>query len=192
MSEKFVCLTYDQVRSIFSGQLKFIDFTLEYLVRSYHPRSSLVLELIPNRYAVGDLLWVKESWAYSDDSSIFQRSYRYRGDYESPNEVGCKWRSSVHMPRAAARLFLRVNDIVVKKDEWGNPCCWQVCVHPICVFPSEVGVQKELCDFPTRMPWCLTYCKDISKKFRLIDGRKKLVGVKGQLCPKLQGIVECF
>ena len=59
-------------------------------------------------YIVGDILWVRETWA----KDPFGDGYIY------PTEVpgaGQKWRPSIHMPREAARIFLRVTDVRVER-----------------------------------------------------------------------------
>lgn len=57
----------------------------------------------------GDTLWVRETWAPGGAPGT-QAAYRYRadGDFLSPGE---KWRPSIHMPRAAARLTLQVTRV---------------------------------------------------------------------------------
>lgn len=55
-------------------------------------------------YQPGDTLWVRETWA----KDPFGDGYIY------PTEVGGagqKWHPSIHMPKEAARLFLRVTDV---------------------------------------------------------------------------------
>ena len=56
----------------------------------------------------GDILWVRETWA----KDPFGDGYIY------PTEVGGagqKWHPSIHMPKEAARLFLRVTDVRVER-----------------------------------------------------------------------------
>lgn len=56
----------------------------------------------------GDILWVRETWA----KNPFGDGYIY------PTEVpgaGQKWKPSIHMPREAARLFLRVTGVRVER-----------------------------------------------------------------------------
>lgn len=65
-------------------------------------------ETIKAPYWTGDILWVRETWA----KDPFGDGYIY------PTEVpgaGQKWRPSIHMPREAARIFLRVTDIRAEK-----------------------------------------------------------------------------
>jgi len=70
--------------------------------------------LMPNKYAApykpGDILWVRETWKpdYHDEDGY---CYKADGDREMyPNNL-LHWRPSIHMPRAAARIFLRVTDV---------------------------------------------------------------------------------
>lgn len=88
----------------------------------------------------GDILYVRETWAfmrcincdgdyrrpendppcydtqaveYDDGDSISDGCFIYRAGYSEPQRI-C-WRPSIHMPKAAARIFLRVTDVNV---EW--------------------------------------------------------------------------
>jgi hypothetical protein len=87
----------------------------------------------PSPYGgVGDTLWVRETWAIHfmfDDLSPAaayaqhpdNRWYRADGD-DALSDRGCpasgrrgKWRPSIHMPRAASRLTLRVTSVRVER-----------------------------------------------------------------------------
>ena len=60
------------------------------------------------KYRTGDILWVRETWAKDP----------FRDGYIYPTEIpgaGQKWRPSIHMPREAARIFLRVTDVRVER-----------------------------------------------------------------------------
>ena len=59
----------------------------------------------------GDILWVRETWAE------MPYGYVYRADEEEPEGWDCddRWRPSIHMPRDAARIFLRVKDVRVER-----------------------------------------------------------------------------
>ena len=62
----------------------------------------------------GDILWVRETWQRSFDFGGWQ--YEYRADYEDDDPLRLygmyvTWRPSIHMPREAARLFLRVTGV---------------------------------------------------------------------------------
>ena len=67
-------------------------------------------------YHPGDILYVREAWQYmgavSADSRIADR-YIYKADWSGEKPIA--WRPSIHMPREAARLFLRVTDVRVER-----------------------------------------------------------------------------
>lgn len=92
------------------------------------------------RYKVGDLLYVRETFCeYIADHVIDGVRFAYKAN-STPNseeariELGYKWSPSIHMPKEAARIFLRVTGVrcerlqdcgnVQAKDE-GFTCCTQ-------------------------------------------------------------------
>lgn len=91
-------------------------------------------------YKPDDILYVRETWCeYDADHVIDGQKYAYRADAtlaseEARRELGYKWKPSIHMPKEAARIFLRVTDVRVErlqdcgnmqaKDE-GLNCCAQ-------------------------------------------------------------------
>lgn len=58
-------------------------------------------------YKPGDILWVRETWCK------MPYGYAYRADSEMPTgwDRYDRWRPSIHMPREAARIFLRVTEV---------------------------------------------------------------------------------
>jgi len=59
---------------------------------------------------VGDLLWVRETWG------TWRNEYYYKASTELGDEV-CKWKPSIHMPKAAARIWLKIEEIRVERLE---------------------------------------------------------------------------
>lgn len=66
------------------------------------------------RYKPGDVLWVRETWGENPAFGI-----QYRADWSDGAcpymECDDKWRPSIHMPKEAARIFLRVKDVRVER-----------------------------------------------------------------------------
>lgn len=60
-------------------------------------------------YAPGDVLWVRETWAQVNGV------YYYRADDRDNLGVFGGWCPSIHMPREAARIWLRVTRIRVER-----------------------------------------------------------------------------
>ena len=65
----------------------------------------------------GDILWVRETWCKNENpNSPNYGGYEYYADYEGAHcQSLIKWRSPIHMPRKAARIFLKVKNIRVER-----------------------------------------------------------------------------
>jgi hypothetical protein len=72
------------------------------------------------RYKVGDILYVRETWAgiygYADCDEQAIVGYAYRTDYGTTEDDSFppsthKWKPSIHMPKEAARIFLLVTGV---------------------------------------------------------------------------------
>lgn len=67
---------------------------------------------------VGDILYVRETWCwdYKDYPERTEKYYFYKADTpENYLASGERWYPSIHMPRAAARIFLKITDISVER-----------------------------------------------------------------------------
>ena len=54
----------------------------------------------------GDLLYVRETWSCEGDGC-----YLYRADYGEKQAERITWRPSIHMPKQAARIWLKVTEV---------------------------------------------------------------------------------
>lgn len=62
--------------------------------------------------APGDMLWVRETWSRHADGVT------YRADFDETSFAatgGIAWRPSIHMPRALARITLRITEVRVER-----------------------------------------------------------------------------
>jgi len=92
---------------------------------------------IKPRYRVGDILYVRETWC-KGSLDYGKEQYYYRADNIIPY---CTWHPSIHMPKEAARIFLRVTDVRaerlqniitgdyrttlnIKSEGLISPCCY--------------------------------------------------------------------
>jgi hypothetical protein len=67
------------------------------------------------RYAAGDILWVRETWGKDENGEyVYRANYGTTEDDSFPPSM-FKWRPSIHMPREAARIFLRVTNVRVER-----------------------------------------------------------------------------
>ena len=67
------------------------------------------------KYDVGDILWVRETWSKDENGEyVYRANYGTTEDDSFPPSM-FKWRPSIHMPREAARIFLRVTNVRVER-----------------------------------------------------------------------------
>jgi predicted XRE-type DNA-binding protein len=75
-------------------------------------------------YAVGDVLWVREAFATVGNvdppwllyrASGYEAECRRHGFDNPPPESSVKWKPSIHMPRWASRISLKVNAVKVER-----------------------------------------------------------------------------
>lgn len=63
----------------------------------------------------GDILWVRETWSqlFSCENPTGRYVYKATDEYPFGSKyiVKFRWHPSIHMPRKAARIFLRVTDV---------------------------------------------------------------------------------
>lgn len=87
----------------------------------------------------GDVLYVRETWKKVPGVP----PYIYKATY-SVGEVN--WRPSIHMPKEAARLFLRVTDVRVERLRDGLGCLQALQAEGVksTTFPSILFEFKEL------------------------------------------------
>lgn len=86
----------------------------------------------PYRYAPGDILYVRETWKKAPNG------YYYYEDWQR-NDIAdvTKWKPSIHMPKEAARIWLKVTNVRVERLQKIAPQgAWKEgarcsCLHPV-------------------------------------------------------------
>lgn len=84
------------------------------------------IPVVKSPYRPGDILYVRETWYYEtfyesndkpSDLPSGNRSWRYEYKADNPDYpvIPGHWRPSIHMPREAARIFLRVTGIKAQR-----------------------------------------------------------------------------
>ena len=64
-------------------------------------------------YQPGDILYVRETWC--DDRQFTHDSTPGRYFYKASESENFKWKPSIHMPKEAARIWLKVTDVRVER-----------------------------------------------------------------------------
>jgi hypothetical protein len=67
------------------------------------------------KYQPGDILWVRETWSKDENGEyVYRANYGTTEDDSFPPSM-FKWKPSIHMPREAARIFLKVTNVRVER-----------------------------------------------------------------------------
>ena len=74
----------------------------------------LVRDLKPP-YKAGDILYVRETWNHYLMDGETKEVYFYKASPETVPPEFKQWRPSIHMPKKAARIFLKVTDVKVQR-----------------------------------------------------------------------------
>lgn len=89
-----------------------------YAVHTFEdPEHIKKLSMIERRCPIcpGDILYVRETWCddrqFTKDDTPGQYFYKA----SSPDDFEVKWHPSIHMPKEAARIFLKVTDVRVER-----------------------------------------------------------------------------
>jgi hypothetical protein len=69
------------------------------------------------KYKPGNILYVRETWMLETEQGVPTGGYIYKaGSRPEPDgDTALRWHPSIHMPKEAARIFLRVTDVRVER-----------------------------------------------------------------------------
>lgn len=72
--------------------------------------------IVPCKYKVGDILWVRETWHQKRHSFPIGLPYEYKATAkEDGNPTDEPWKPSIFMPKEACRIFLRLTNIRIER-----------------------------------------------------------------------------
>ena len=87
----------------------------EYLYAECIKQSNGAVQSIKCPYRVNDILYVRETWSEYTDGYVYKA---WTSPFPQPGRYSdkmMKWHPSIHMPREAARIFLKVTDVRVER-----------------------------------------------------------------------------
>ena len=97
-----------------------VDAILNSTYHKEHPEvddKQIISKICMPPYQPGDILYVRETWAQAAAHTFF-----YRADKTIQNIL---WRPSIHMPKEAARIFLKVTNVRAERLQcmsWEDIC----------------------------------------------------------------------
>ena len=83
-----------------------------------------IIDIAKPPYRAGDILYVRETWRKKTIDKAGHIEIQYKADFNEEElacygkrggYAPCKWKPSIHMPKVAARIFLKVTDIKVQR-----------------------------------------------------------------------------
>ena len=127
MSAKPILFNTEMVRAILDGRKTVTRRLikpqhLRVLNSIYHrehpevPDKTLLEVLCEPPYHPGDILYVRETWFNNGSRYMYRANYSESEKfYCDGKEIAMKWYPSIHMPKKAARIWLKVMDVRVKR-----------------------------------------------------------------------------
>lgn len=127
MAIKPILFNTEMVRAILDGRKSCTRRIVKHDVKAIlnspyhkeHPEvedKQIISKLCMPPYQIGDILYVRETWYKGLER------YMYRADYSDTEkfyrdgkEIEMKWHPSIHMPKDAARIILRVTNVRVER-----------------------------------------------------------------------------
>lgn len=112
------------------------------------------IQYVKPPYQPGDILYVRETWRKGLERYIYRADYfDTEKFYRGGKEIEMKWHPSIHMPKEAARIWLKVTDVRVERlqeiteeqacmegtDPWDEACYENNGWHPTLSDPDSGG-----------------------------------------------------
>lgn len=72
-----------------------------------------IIDYLKKPYQPGDILYVREKWCENPNYKEYYYAAKRRDGAGAP--YGLKWHPSIHMPKEAARIWLKVTDVRVER-----------------------------------------------------------------------------
>lgn len=131
MAIKPILFNTEMVRAILDGRKSCTRRVLK-----PQPTARYGVQCIKPPCQPGDILYVRETWGYpialnSDKQYVFRADEVAESDFKNDSHI---WHPSIHMPKEAARIWLKVTDVKVERlqdmkpvdviNEGAYPDCW--------------------------------------------------------------------
>lgn len=128
--EKPILFNTPMIQAILDGRKSRTSRPIKHMSEAIQDAPAETIEAVERfPYQVGDVLWVRETWCDIWAEGGTWRKYGYKADGIPTTEYWGKlhpcwpetyyehhlWRPSIHMPRVAARLFLKVTGVKAQR-----------------------------------------------------------------------------
>lgn len=123
--ERPILFSTDMVQALLAGRKTQTRRMVKMYSNDEHPLRQNPNWLLDNKTCPygqkGDLLWVRENFCFADsfEDGKEVRTYSYKA---SPlTKLKVKWKPSIHMPKDAARIWLKVTNVRVERLQQISP-----------------------------------------------------------------------
>jgi len=100
------------------GERELYSFKEGLFALNFYPETSLIIDHCPYG-KIGDILWVREKHCNVNKPGIKPEYYYFADtlfpEYEDYDPKEWTWKPSIHMKREAARIFLEIKSIIVRR-----------------------------------------------------------------------------
>ena len=83
------------------------------VIKTENGQKVATADMILPPYKQGDILYVRETWGYDKNNWLYKADFT-PADLDRIASI-TRWRPSIHMPKEAARIFLRVTNVRVER-----------------------------------------------------------------------------
>ena len=128
MAIKPILFNTEMVRAILDGRKSCtrrvikhnVDAILNSPYHREHPEvedKQIISKLCQLPYQQGDILYVRETFYEDEDCILYKADNEKLTGYRNMRgeDIAVKWHPSIHMPKEAARIWLKVTDVIVER-----------------------------------------------------------------------------
>jgi hypothetical protein len=116
MKEKPILFSTDMVKALFAGRKTMTRRIVKMYATDNNPIRQNAAWLQENKTCpygqVGDVLWVREKFGYSNEGKLHFATNVCNPKYDKPSSG---WKPSIHMPKYACRIFLQITNVRVER-----------------------------------------------------------------------------
>lgn len=111
----------------------------------------------------GDILWVRETYGRGVSGK-----YYYKTDESFVDQLVLAWKPSIHMPKAACRIFLKVKSVRVERLQDITPI--DAAQEGIEIDTRQVSVVRHWLDYQNKYKSCTTAVGSFMSLWKFING----------------------
>ena len=172
MAIKPILFNTEMVRAILDGRKsctrRLVKHDVESVLNSpyhkAHPEvedKQIISKLCNPPYQPGNILYVRETWGYpialnSDEQYVFRADEVAESGFKNDSHI---WHPSIHMPKEAARIWLKVTNVMVERlQEIDEDGVWDEGFRfkPPCL--TRVSADGHTCDLDGPCTSSIKYC----------------------------------